>query len=85
MDSLSKISAVKVCMKRIILIYLLALIGTSFAFAWGYEVIAGIAENNLKPRIKTKMESYLSHSIVYYAKWMDNLTAEITHVLRPSV
>ena len=61
-------------MKRIVLICVLALIGTSSAFAWGregHEVIARIAENNLKPVVKKKIESYLGHSIVYYAKWMD--------------
>ena len=61
-------------MKRIVLICVLALIGTSSAFAWGregHEVIARIAENNLKPGVKKKIESYLGHSIVYYAKWMD--------------
>jgi hypothetical protein len=61
-------------MKRIVFICLLALIGTSSAFAWGregHEVIARIAENNLKPGVKKKIESYLGHSIVYYAKWMD--------------
>lgn len=42
--------------------------------AWGreaHEVIAKIAENNLKPGVRKKVESYLGHSIVYYAKWMD--------------
>ena len=61
-------------MKRIILISVLCLIGTSSAFAWGregHEVIARIAENNLKPGVRKKVESYLGHSIVYYAKWMD--------------
>ena len=61
-------------MKKIILICLLVLIGTSTAFAWGregHEVIARIAENNLKPRVKATIEAYLEHSIVYYAKWMD--------------
>ena len=34
-------------------------------------MIAKIAENNFKPGVKAKIESYLGHSIVYYAKWMD--------------
>ena len=34
-------------------------------------MIARIAENNLKPGVRKKIESYLGHSIVYYAKWMD--------------
>lgn len=61
-------------MKRFVLISFLVLTGTTSAFAWGregHEVIARIAENNLKPRVKAKVESYLGHSIVYYAKWMD--------------
>lgn len=62
-------------MKRIVVIYVLMLIATSSAFAWGregHEVIARIAENNLKPGVRKKIESYLGHSIVYYAKWMDD-------------
>lgn len=61
-------------MKRLINILVLFLLGTTAAFAWGreaHEVIAKIAENNLKPGVKKKIESYLGHSIVYYAKWMD--------------
>lgn len=45
------------------------------AFGWGregHETIAKIAENNLKPSVKKKVEAYLgNHSIVYFAKWMD--------------
>ena len=61
-------------MKRIILIFAFILVATSSVFAWGreaHEVIARIAENNLKPGVKKKIEAYLGHSIVYYAKWMD--------------
>lgn len=61
-------------MKRVILIFAFILVATSSVFAWGreaHEVIARIAENNLKPGVKKKIESYLGHSIVYYAKWMD--------------
>ena len=61
-------------MKRLINVLVLILIGTTSAFAWGreaHEVIARIAENNLKPGVRNKIESYLGHSIVYYAKWMD--------------
>ena len=61
-------------MKRLINILVLILIGTTSAFAWGreaHEVIARIAENNLKPGVRNKIESCLGHSIVYYAKWMD--------------
>ena len=61
-------------MKRLLNILVLILIGTTSAFGWGreaHEVIAKIAENNLKPGVRKKVESYLGHSIVYYAKWMD--------------
>ena len=46
------------------------------AFGWGrvaHEVIAKIADNNLKPSARKKIETYLGdHSIVYWAKWMDD-------------
>ena len=38
----------------------------------GHETIARIADNNLKPSVRKKLVSYLGHSIVYYAKWMDD-------------
>lgn len=39
----------------------------------GHEVIAKIAENNLNTRSRKIIEKYLdNHSIVYYAKWMDD-------------
>ena len=48
----------------------------SSAFGWGregHEVIAKIAENNLKPSAKKEIEKCLGdRSIVYYAKWMDD-------------
>lgn len=38
----------------------------------GHETIAKIAERNLTKRAKKRIEKYLGgHSIVYYAKWMD--------------
>lgn len=62
-------------MRRIILIVLAAMMACGTAFGWGregHETIAKIAENNLKPSVKKKVEAYLgNHSIVYYAKWMD--------------
>ena len=46
------------------------------ALGWGregHEVIAKIAENNLNSRSLKIIEKYLdNHSIVYYAKWMDD-------------
>ena len=72
-------------MKRILLTLLAVIIFTAPSFAWGregHEVIAKIAENNLKPSVKKKVEKYLGgHSIVYYAKWMDDYrrTPEYIH------
>ena len=44
-------------------------------FGWGregHETIAKIAERNLTKRAKKRIEKYLGgHSVVYYAKWMD--------------
>ena len=44
--------------------------------AWGregHEVIATMAENHLNPKSRKIIEKYLgNHSIVYYAKWMDD-------------
>lgn len=63
-------------MKRILIVVLLTAIAASPAFGWGregHEIIAKIAENNLKPSAKKKIEKCLGdHSIVYYAKWMDD-------------
>ena len=46
-------------------------------FAWGnieHDAIAYIAECNLKPEAKKRIESYLGgRSIVYYATWMDHV------------
>lgn len=63
-------------MKRITLVLLSTLLACGSAFGWGregHEIIAKIAENNLKPSAKKKIEKYLGdHSIVYFAKWMDD-------------
>lgn len=44
--------------------------------AWGregHEVIANMAENHLNPKSRKIIERYLgNHSIIYYAKWMDD-------------
>ena len=62
-------------MKKVLLIVLAAIMACGTAFGWGregHETIAKIAENNLKPSVKKKVEAYLgNHSIVYFAKWMD--------------
>lgn len=62
-------------MKKLILIIAAGLIMCGPAFGWGregHETIAAIADRNLKPSVKKKVEAYLGHSIVYYAKWMDD-------------
>ena len=72
-------------MKRILIAALVAALACSNAFGWGregHETIAKIAENNLKPSAKKKIEQYLgNHSIVYFAKWMDEYrrTPEYEH------
>ncbi len=62
-------------MKRIISSLLFVVLSLP-AFAWGregHEAIAKIADNHLKKSTKNKIEKYLDgHSIVYYAKWMDD-------------
>lgn len=63
-------------MKRILLSILAGLILCSPAFGWGreaHEIIAKIADNNLQPSARKVIEKYLdNHSIVYWAKWMDD-------------
>lgn len=62
-------------MKKALIIAVMSLM-CGPAFGWGragHETIAKIAENNLSRRAKSKIEHYLGgHSIVYYAKWMDD-------------
>ena len=61
-------------MKRVVLVILAVVLLGSPAFGWGregHETIAKIAERHLQPSARKKIESYLGHSIVYYAKWMD--------------
>jgi hypothetical protein len=60
--------------KTLLFIALLSFLCTN-AGAWGregHEVAAKVAENHLQASAKKKIEKYLGgHSIVYYAKWMD--------------
>ncbi len=62
-------------MKKILIAALIAALSCGSAFGWGregHETIAKLAENHLKPSAKKKIEKYLgNHSIVYFAKWMD--------------
>lgn len=47
-------------------------------YAWGktgHDAVAYIAECNLLPEVKEKVEKYLKHSMVYYASWMDEYRA----------
>ena len=63
-------------MKKLILVIAAAFVMCGPAFGWGregHETIAKIADNNLKPSVRKKIEGYLGHSIVYYAKWMDDV------------
>ena len=61
--------------KLLILLLCSALFHSGPVFGWGregHETIAKIAERNLTKRSKKRIEKYLGgHSIVYYAKWMD--------------
>ena len=61
--------------KLLILLLCSALFYSDPVFGWGregHETIAKIAERNLTKRAKKRIEKYLGgHSIVYYAKWMD--------------
>lgn len=65
-----------ITMKRILTVVLCAAIFCGTASGWGrqgHSTIAKIAENNLKPSAKKKIEKYLGgHSIVYYSAWMDD-------------
>lgn len=63
-------------MKKLLILFLFAgLLHTGDLFGWGregHETIAKIAERNLTKKAKKRIEKYLGgHSIVYYAKWMD--------------
>ena len=63
-------------MKKVILTVLAGLVLCGPAFGWGrvaHEVIAKIADDNLQPSARKVIERYLgNHSIVYWAKWMDD-------------
>lgn len=63
-------------MKKTFLLLLLILLSQSYlSFAWnrtGHNAVAAIAERNLTPKAKERIEKYLGNrSIVYYASWMD--------------
>ena len=63
-------------MKKLLLLLLcVGFLHTGPVFGWGregHETIAKIAERNLTKKAKKRIEKYLGgHSVVYYAKWMD--------------
>lgn len=62
-------------MKRYIII-VVALLSYLPSFGWGqkgHDVVAYIAECNLKPEVYQKVVKKLgNHSLVYYANWLDN-------------
>ena len=63
-------------MKKLLLLLLFAgLLDTGSVLGWGregHETIAKIAERNLTKKARKRIEKYLGgHSIVYFAKWMD--------------
>lgn len=65
-------------MKKLFLVpVLMALVFSSYqSFGWGrsgHNAVAAIAERNLSPKAKERVEKLLgNHSIVYYASWMDH-------------
>ncbi len=72
-------------MKRVIILMIALVAMSAPSYGWGregHEAIAKIADNHLQPSAKKKIEKYLGgHSIVYYAKWMDDYrkTKEYAH------
>ena len=63
-------------MKKILVIIIPLMVLSQKLSAWSrteHDAIAYIAECNLKPEVKKRIESYLGgHSIVYFASWMDD-------------
>ena len=63
-------------MKKLLLLLLFTgVLNTGSVFGWGregHETIAKIAERNLTKKAKKRIGKYLGgHSVVYFAKWMD--------------
>lgn len=54
---------------------LLVLLASLPAMAWGrkgHDAVAAIAQNNLTPQARERIERYLdNHSIIYYSSWLD--------------
>ena len=59
------------------ILLLLFLIVNSSAWGWGpkgHDIVAAIAEQHLTPKAKKSIQAILdSHSLVYYASWMDQV------------
>lgn len=66
-------------MKKIILISFLIL-NVSAAWSWGgkgHDIVAAVAENNLTPKVKKKLNNLLDgRSIIVYSSWMDGLRGD---------
>lgn len=66
-------------MKRLIIISLLVL-NVSTALSWGgkgHDIVASVAENNLTPKAKKKLNELLDgRSIIVYSSWMDALRGD---------
>lgn len=64
-------------MKRITVLFLLiSTAGIHFAYGWGdkgHSIIAAIADHHLTPKARKSLQSVLTHPLVYYASWMDNI------------
>lgn len=62
----------------ILVIALVATLGTQSAMAWGsygHGAIAYVAEQHLTPKAKAEVRRYLKHTLPYYASWMDHWRA----------
>ncbi len=64
-------------MKRIAVLFLLiSIAGIHSAYGWGdkgHSIIAAIADRHLTPKARKSLQSVLTHPLVYYASWMDNI------------
>ncbi len=66
-------------MKRIfwLLASLFMFLGTQQSFGWGqkgHDIVAYVAQCNLKKSVKKKVERALGgHTLMYYSSWMDNI------------
>ena len=62
----------------ILILALVAILGTQSAKAWGtfgHGAIAYVAEQHLTPKAKAECRRYLKHTVPFYASWMDHWRA----------